>query len=112
MELVGANRNQIGVELMNVFERLLSKPLDRIRVKQHATISAKGSQLCDRLDGANLVVGSHDGDQDRVRLDCAGQIAGRNTSFAVNGEVSNVKALMLSQVFTAMGARHDAPPSK
>src|SRR5437868_8043232 len=35
IELVGANGNEIGIELMDIPDRLFSEPLDGIRMKHH-----------------------------------------------------------------------------
>ena len=36
VELMGADRNHVGVELVNVGKRLLAQPLDGVRVKNNA----------------------------------------------------------------------------
>ena len=50
VEFVGANRNQIRVELVNVGERLLAKPLHGVGVKKN---SARTADLPEVRHGLN-----------------------------------------------------------
>src|SRR5262249_55240033 len=59
VELVGADGNQIRVELMNVLKRLLSKRLHRIRMKNYPALLANGSQFRYRLNRTDLIVRCH-----------------------------------------------------
>src|SRR5204862_1940506 len=66
VKFVTANRNQVGIELMNRIEGFLPKPLDRVGMKLNSALAARGSDFRHWLDRPNLIVRAHNGDQDGV----------------------------------------------
>ncbi len=62
---MGGKRHHIDVVLHHI-ARNLAEHLDPIRVKNDAALVAKRADLADRLHHADLVVGPHDRDQDRL----------------------------------------------
>ena len=70
VELMGANGNQIGVELVDVLERLLAKTLHRIGMKNNAMRTADFAENRHGLNRAGFIVGRHDGNQRGIRADC------------------------------------------
>ena len=50
------------------------------------------SAIRDRLDGADLIVGMHDADEDRARRDRPAEIIGVNPAGAIDGQVGHPRA--------------------
>src|SRR5437660_2182512 len=66
MKLVAANGNQVGIKLSDGIEGLFAEALDCIGMKFNASLVAQGSEFRNGLDCANLIVGGHDRDKNRV----------------------------------------------
>src|SRR5262249_15382844 len=101
MKLMCADGYKVRIELMNVFERLLSEPLHGIRMKDDTSLTAKRAQFRHRLQRPNLIISRHDGHKDRVRPKRLLQIILRNQSVTRNGQISDLKPFLLSQVLKA-----------
>lgn len=71
--------------------------LDGVGVDDDAGVSLAGNVggLGDGLDGADFVVGGHDGDDDGFGADGLGEGIERDGAFAVDGEVGGAKAFAL-----------------
>ena len=65
VHLVRAERRQVDLQLVDV-ERNLADRLHRVGVEQDALLLRDRADLGDRLDDADLVVGGHDRDEDRL----------------------------------------------
>ena len=76
MQLVRAERNQIGVELVDGSKGLFAERLNGVGVKEDALFAADVAKLGDRLNSAGFIVSGHDGNQDGVRPNGSGQIVG------------------------------------
>ena len=61
-------------------------------MKQDAVLVGDAGAILDRLDGADLVVGVHDADEDRARRDRPAQIVGVDPARAVNGQIGHPRA--------------------
>src|SRR5208282_750015 len=59
MKFVGANGNQVRIETTDTGKWFFAKPLDGVGVEQHAAFAASRSQLRDRLDGPDFIIGRH-----------------------------------------------------
>ena len=70
VELVGRQRQQVHAERAHVY-RHLADGLHGVGVEQGAVASSDRGQVGDRLDGADLVVGVHDGDDGGLRRENA-----------------------------------------
>jgi hypothetical protein len=88
---VAGDGEEIDAELGHV-GRNLADGLGRVGVKQDAALARDARALCDRFDGADLVVGVHDGDEDRARRDGAAQIGGIDAAGAVDRQVGHLRA--------------------
>ena len=64
--------HQIDAERLHI-DRNLADGLSSVGMQQHAAVFAEPADLRQRLDGADFVVGQHDGDEDRVVADRRGQ---------------------------------------
>lgn len=62
VKLVPADRDEIGIELMDVFERFLSEPLNGVGVKENAIPATEVSDFSDGLNSPYLIIGGHDRD--------------------------------------------------
>ena len=102
MEFVGADRDKVGVELMNVCKRLFAKPLDGVGVEDCALLTAKCTQLTHWLDRTDLVVGGHDRDEDGVRAQCLLQCCHTDSAFAVHREPCDLKTFFFRQILEAL----------
>ena len=108
VKFVGADGNQVRVELADVFKRLLAKPLDRIRVKNNSALAANRAQFRDRLDCADFIVRRHDRNQNRVRADGLLQIFRRNAAFRIHRQPRDFKTFLFFKVIEAIAAPRDA----
>src|SRR5579872_3980136 len=66
MKFMGANGNQVGIELVNVLKRFFAEPLDSIRMKKDSALAANSPKFRDRLNSADFVVGRHQRNQSGV----------------------------------------------
>ena len=85
VQFMGAKRDQVGVKLVNVRERLFTKGLQSIRVEKDAARTANLPKLSHRLNRPHFVIGRHEGNQDRVGPDRLLQIVGRDETFRTGG---------------------------
>ncbi len=92
VELVGGEGQKINVVFLHV-DGDVAHSLDRVGVEENAGPAADGADLPDGLDGADLVVGVHDGDQAGLRRDGGLHLLGRHQTVAVDVQISDGEAL-------------------
>ena len=71
----------------------MPRGLHGVGVEQHARLAADGADLADRQDGANLVVGVHDGNQARILADGVFHLLRRHGTDGADGEQLDGEAL-------------------
>src|SRR6266852_1538595 len=64
VKFVGADRDQVGVELGDTVEWFLAKPLYRVGVEEHTTFLTERPQFGNGLNRTAFVVRCHDRDED------------------------------------------------
>ena len=94
----------------------MAHSLYRIGVEEYARFPGDRPDLRDWLDGADLVVGGHNGDEDRIRAEGRLHGGGVHPSLAVHRQIGDLKALLL-QIPGGMedrvvldGGGNDVPP--
>src|SRR6185437_3235045 len=73
--------------------RNLPDCLDRVAVKQHATLMTKPANLCNRLEHANFIIGVHDADENRLIRERCFQIFEAEQAIARDQQVSDAITL-------------------
>ena len=73
VHLVGGHRGQVDLQLVHV-ERNLADGLHGVGVEENALLLRDRADLGDRLNHADLVVGGHDRDEDRLVGDRVAEI--------------------------------------
>ena len=115
VNLVGGRRQHIDAQLVHV-DGLVAEGLHRVGVEDDVRFVGSLRQLANRLDGADLVVGEHDGDQDGVRADGRLEILHAHEAVLVHGQVGHLEALALQRLAGVQhgvvldGARDDVAP--
>lgn len=84
VKLVSANGNHIGIELVNVFKRLLAEPLDSVGVEENAPFLTQSAQLGNRLNGADFIISGHDRNENGVGSERAFKHFGFYNAFSSN----------------------------
>lgn len=102
VNLVGAEGNEIGVELGNRMKGDLAERLHRVGMKDHAPFAADQTKRRDRLNGAGLIVGGHDRNEGGVGADGGTQVVGIDESGGIHGQVSDAEALAAAEVIEAV----------
>ena len=92
VELVRGERQQVDVLRLDVNGQV-SHGLHGVGVEQHARLAADCADLADRQDGADLVVGVHDGNQARVLANGALDLLRRHGADGADGEQLDGEAL-------------------
>jgi len=95
LELVGAERHEVGAQRLDV-EVDVRRRLDGIDVEQEALARphARGD-LGDRLDRADLVVGEHDRDQDRLVVEGRLELVRVDPAVAIHRQLDDLEAELL-----------------
>ena len=94
----------------------MAEGLHRVGVEGDARLVGGRRQLANRLDGADLVVGEHDGGQDGVRADGRLEVLNAHESVLVHGKIGHLEALALQRLAGVKhrvvldGARDDVAP--
>ena len=65
---MSAGAEHINITLVHINGNLCER-LHCVRMEQDTVLPGDLSNLCDRLDGADLIVCEHHGDQDRIRAE-------------------------------------------
>lgn len=93
VELVAGEGEHVNVVLFHV-HRHMTHGLYRVSVEQNAPLPAESADLPDGLEGADLVVGEHDGHEAGVGADGRRQLLHPDHAVFVDGEVGDLKALL------------------
>ena len=95
LELVGAERDEVGAKRLDV-EVDVRRRLDGVDVEDDALAGpdARGD-LGDRLDRADLVVGEHDRDQDRLVVERRLELVGIDPAVAVHRQLDDLEPELL-----------------
>ena len=93
MKLVGANRDQIGFEIVDGTKRKLAEPLHRIGMKENPTFPTDPAELSHRLNGAGLVVRRHDTDQHGIGPEGSSEVGRVHLARSVHGQDGDFEAL-------------------
>ena len=93
MELVGGEAQHVDVHLIDV-DLHVARRLDGVGVEQNALFLADRADLPDGLDGADLVVGEHDGHEAGVVADGVGDLLRGDEPVRVHVEQRHLKALL------------------
>ena len=94
VHLVRRQRRQVDARRVDV-ERDLADALDRVDVEERALLLDDRADLLDRVDGADLVVGEHDRDQDRLVGHRRSHRRRVDASVLLDRQVGDVEALFL-----------------
>ena len=94
VELVPGEGQHVDVVLHHV-DGHMSHRLHGVGVEQHALLPADRADLPDGLDGADLVVGEHDGHQTGVLPDGGLQLLQAHHAVLMDRQVGDLKALLL-----------------
>src|SRR5688572_2075378 len=94
VHLVRRDRGQVGLRLGHV-ERHLADGLDGVGMQQDALLLRDRPDLGRRLQHADLVVGRHDRDQDRLVGDRGAQILDVDPPVLLHREIGDAVALLL-----------------
>ena len=94
VELVTGQREHVDVFCFDV-DRDMTDRLHRIRMEVDAVCTCDCSDLCDRLDGSDLVVCIHDGYENRIRPDCLFHIRRRDHAVLIDRQIRHLKSLRL-----------------
>ena len=92
VKLVRGERQQVDVLRLDVNGQV-SRGLHGVGVEQHARLAADGADLADRQDGADLVVGVHNGNQARILADGVFHLLRRHGADGADGEKLDGEAL-------------------
>ena len=92
VEFVRGERQQVDVLRLDVNGQM-PRGLHGVGVEQHARLAADGADLADRQDGADLVVGVHDGNQARILADGVFHLLRRHGADGADGEKLDGEAL-------------------
>ena len=94
VELVGREGEEVDVHLLHV-DLHMARRLDRVRVEGDLRCPAHRADLLDGLDGADLVVGEHDGHEAGVGPDGRLHLVRGDDAVLVDGQVGDLIALLL-----------------
>jgi hypothetical protein len=94
VHLVRGDRQQVGLELLHV-DLYPAAALHRVAVEDDAVLLADLGDFPDRLDDADLVVGGHDGDQDRLVADRAAQVVEADPAVFLDRQIRHAIAVFL-----------------
>ena len=91
---MGRNGKRIDAERGNV-ERNMSVRLHGIGVEQNTQLMRNCSELCNRLNGANLVIRGHNGNQDSIRANRSSQAFRAHPAVGINRQIRYLKTSAL-----------------
>src|SRR5262249_27262247 len=66
MNLMRANGDQVGFQVLNVLKTCLAEPLNSVGMKHNLALTAHASKLRDRLNRPDFVIRCHDRNKDRI----------------------------------------------
>ena len=91
VDLVGGEAQQVDSQAIDVHGDLAHR-LGRVGVQEHASLLADPADLFQRLERADLVVGQHHGDQQRIVANGGGESSGRIRPASGSGPGSPARA--------------------
>ena len=103
VQLMTAGTQHIDLTLIYI-DRYLSKCLNCIRMEQHTMLFRDGTDLFDRFDGTDLIVGEHNGNQDRIRANRRFQLIQLHKSVLIHIQIRHFIAAFL-EIFPGMKNR-------
>ena len=106
VELVGGEAQHVDVHLIDV-DLHVARRLDGVGVEQNALFLADRADLPDGLDGADLVVGEHDGHEAGVVADGVGDLLRGDEPVRVHVEQRHLKALLFQALDTIPFSLHN-----
>ena len=74
MEFVGANRDKIGIELIDGGKREFAESLNGVGVKNNVVLAAYLAQFLNGLERSHFIVGRHDRDQRGIGAESGSEI--------------------------------------
>ena len=102
VQLMGAGAEHIDLILVHV-DGELSIGLHRIRMEQDPMLLRDPADLLYRLDGSDLVIGKHDGNENGIRTDGPLQLVQLQDAVLVHAHICDLKSSFL-QIFA--GVKH------
>src|SRR2546430_1096606 len=97
VELVAGKREQIELKLIHVDGKLPSR-LHSVGMEINVGILGNAADFFDRLDGAQLVVGVHDGDERGFLANRAAQVFKVDQAVLVHVKIGDVHALLFERL--------------
>ena len=94
---MGGQRCDVHIHFVHI-ERDLPGRLNRVRVKKYAPLPRDFPDFLHVLNNANLVVGRHDGDQDRFVRDRPFQIVEVDETLAVHRQKRDVETILFKML--------------
>ena len=94
VHLVRAERQQIDLQVVDV-DRDLADRLHGVGVEQDPLLLRDRADLGDRLQHADLVVGGHDRDEDRLVGDGGAQLVETDAAVLLHRQIGDARALLL-----------------
>ena len=91
---MAAGAQHIDMVLIYV-NRNLTEGLYRVGMEQNAVLMGNFTYLFDRLNGSNLIICKHHGNQDGLRTDGFLQLVDLNHAIFIYGQVRNLVAMLL-----------------
>ena len=102
MEFVRADRQHVDVHLLYI-QRDVTERLNRVGMEKHAVAMSDFTDCLQRLNGSNLVVRRHDGNQHSIRTNRRFNGFRRNHAVRIDRQNGHLKAL----AFERLGAVQD-----
>src|SRR5262245_22589824 len=96
IDLVAGNGEEVDAKHIDVRGNLADR-LCRVGMQQNAVRAGDATNLDDRLDRADLVVGMHDADEDGPRRDRPSHIVGIDAADPIDGNNGDREALLLKE---------------
>jgi hypothetical protein len=93
---VAGNGEQVDAQCVHVGGDL-SHRLGGVGMDENAVLAGDAADLGDRLDGAHLIVGMHDADENGLRRNRPGHIVGIDPAEAVDRNDAHVEALPIQE---------------
>ena len=103
VQLMSGEGKKVDVHSFNI-NCYMTDGLHRIGVEKNSFFTADSPDLLYGHDGADLVVGKHNADEDGIASDCIADLFSLDHAVFVNGEISDLKT-MLFQIFAGMKYR-------
>ena len=100
VQLMSGEGKKVDVHSFNI-NCYMTDSLHRIGVEKNSFFTADSPDLLYGHDGADLVVGKHNADEDGIASDCIADLFSLDHAVFVNGEISDLKT-MLFKIFAGM----------